>query len=119
MSSASSKRSSRARCFALASSTLRAWSSQKPCVGIAPKLAPRAADFRLAVKRVVIRAVRFPLSARVIDRAAGLELRGFVVTGYPYVVVAAPMDTELVIYAVAHQSREPGYWKPRLASVRP
>ncbi len=79
----------------------------------------RATDFRFAVRRVVARAVRFPLSARVIDHVAGLDLHGFVVTGYPYVVVAAPMGGELVIYAVAHQSREPGYWKPRLASVRP
>jgi plasmid stabilization system protein ParE len=81
--------------------------------------AERATDFRFAVKRVVARAVRFPLSARVIDRVASLELRGFVVAGYPYVVVAAPVGGELVIYAVAHQSREPSYWKPRLASVRP
>lgn len=43
----------------------------------------------------------------------------FVVSDYPYVVVAASTDVDLVVYAVAHQSREPGYWKPRLASVRP
>ncbi len=36
----------------------------------------RATDFRNAIKRVLIRACRFPLSARVIDQADGLDLDG-------------------------------------------
>jgi toxin ParE1/3/4 len=74
----------------------------------------RATGLRNAVKRVVARACRFPLSACVID-----HVDGFVVTDYPYTVVAASSGRELIVYAVAHQSREPGYWKQRLTSVRP
>ena len=79
----------------------------------------RATDFRNAIKRVLIRASRFPLSARVIDQADGLDLHGFVVSRYPYIVITAPIEQELIVFAVAHQSQEPGYWKPRLAKVRP
>lgn len=79
----------------------------------------QATDFRSAIKRVLIRASRFPLSARVIERAEGLDLHGFVVSHYPYVVITAAMEKDLLIFAVAHQSQEPGYWKPRLAQVKP
>jgi toxin ParE1/3/4 len=81
--------------------------------------AERATGFRNAVKRVVVRACRFPFSARVIDHVDDLDVHGFVVAGYPYTIVAAPSGRELIVYAVAHQSREPGYWKQRLTSVRP
>ena len=33
---------------------------------------------------------------------------------FPYSVIYRHTDTELTIYAVAHQKRKPGYWKKRL-----
>jgi plasmid stabilization system protein ParE len=33
---------------------------------------------------------------------------------FPYSVIYRNTDTDLTIYAVAHQSRKPGYWKDRL-----
>jgi plasmid stabilization system protein ParE len=33
---------------------------------------------------------------------------------FPYSVIYRHNETEVTIYAVAHQSRKPGYWKDRL-----
>jgi toxin ParE1/3/4 len=33
---------------------------------------------------------------------------------FPYSVIYRNTDTEITIYAVAHQSRKPGYWKNRV-----
>jgi len=33
---------------------------------------------------------------------------------FPFSVIYRHTDAELTIYAVAHQSRKPGYWKDRL-----
>lgn len=33
---------------------------------------------------------------------------------FPFSVIYRHTDTELTIYAVAHQKRKPGYWKNRL-----
>ena len=33
---------------------------------------------------------------------------------FPYSVINRHTDAEMTIYAVAHQSRKPGYWKDRL-----
>lgn len=33
---------------------------------------------------------------------------------FPYTVIYRHTDNEVTIYAVAHQSRKPGYWKKRL-----
>lgn len=33
---------------------------------------------------------------------------------FPYSVIHRHTDTEITIYAVAHQKRKPGYWKERL-----
>lgn len=34
---------------------------------------------------------------------------------FPYSVIYRNTDNEITIFAVAHQSRKPGYWKDRLA----
>ncbi len=33
---------------------------------------------------------------------------------FPYSVIYRNTDFEITIYAIAHQSRKPGYWKDRL-----
>jgi hypothetical protein len=38
---------------------------------------------------------------------------------FPYAVYIAYLPLELVVVAVAHQHRKPGYWRKRLARVTP
>lgn len=42
------------------------------------------------------------------------DLRHFVLRRFPFSVVYAITSTLIYIVAVAHGSREPGYWKPRV-----
>lgn len=41
------------------------------------------------------------------------ELRSFVVGSFPYSIIYAAHGNSLFVLAVAHGSREPGYWKSR------
>ncbi|MBI5948030.1 MAG: type II toxin-antitoxin system RelE/ParE family toxin [Chloroflexi bacterium] len=41
--------------------------------------------------------------------------RRVVVSGYPYVIVYRLRGDELLVVAVAHTSRKPGYWRARLS----
>ena len=36
------------------------------------------------------------------------------VKGFPFNVVYRPSETEILIVAIAHQSRQPGYWLARV-----
>ena len=57
---------------------------------------------------------RFPLSgAKVLGSESDPSLRSFSLGPFRYVVIVAAMD-EPVAVAVAHTSREPGYWTGRL-----
>lgn len=61
-------------------------------------------------------AARFPRSgARVRGFEARYDVRKYVVRRFRYVVINAIVDGELKVIAVAHTSREPGYWRDRLA----
>lgn len=40
--------------------------------------------------------------------------RRILVEGFPFAVIYIPIDTEIVVHAVAHLSREPTYWIERL-----
>ena len=68
------------------------------------------------VRRRLIQAKRFPHSAplvRFIDQA--FDARQFVLRRFRYVIIVAngPQGSRWV-YAIAHTSREPGYWLERL-----
>lgn len=55
-------------------------------------------------------------SARVnprIGAVAGLRFRRMLLRRFPYSVIYAERGNELVIVAVAHQRRRPGYWRGR------
>lgn len=41
------------------------------------------------------------------------EIRRQLVRGYPYRVIFEPEDDAVLIVAVAHHSRRPGYWRHR------
>lgn len=59
-------------------------------------------------------------SARSIPGAAGpvrsskVDLRRFVLHRFPYVIVYLVDPGEIVVLAVAHTRRRPGYWRRRL-----
>lgn len=58
---------------------------------------------------------RFPQSgARLERRVAGFELRAFSLRRFPYSIVVAVEEQRSSVIAVAHMSREPGYWRDRL-----
>jgi len=68
--------------------------------------------FRFAdeVERVVRLLLDHPeLGSRLDD-----ELRHFVLRRFPFSVVYAVASDVVYIVAVAHGSREPGYWRPRI-----
>lgn len=44
---------------------------------------------------------------------SGRPERRFLVSRFPYQIVYRPMASELVILAVAHLRRRPGYWRGR------
>lgn len=52
----------------------------------------------------------FPLAAPLISR----RVRRFILSGYPYDLVYSVQAEEIVILAIAHHSRQPGYWLDRL-----
>ena len=54
-----------------------------------------------------------------VPRAPGFHVRRCLLDRFEHAVVFALIDDEIVILAVHHQRRKPGYWKPRLAKVRP
>ena len=41
------------------------------------------------------------------------ELRSFVIAGFPYSIIYAPYEGSLIVLAVAHGKRKPGYWRSR------
>jgi plasmid stabilization system protein ParE len=45
---------------------------------------------------------------------ASTDVRRSALRRYPYTVVYVVADGSLVVLAVAHQRRKPGYWLPRL-----
>jgi plasmid stabilization system protein ParE len=45
---------------------------------------------------------------------SSLGVRRRVVPGFPYLVLYKDYPTEVVVVAIAHGRREPGYWRKRL-----
>jgi plasmid stabilization system protein ParE len=66
--------------------------------------------FQQAVETVVTKVILNPDSA-----APGLKgTRRRIVAGFPYNVVYRANDVELLIVAIAHHRRRPGYWANRI-----
>ncbi len=66
--------------------------------------------FRIAATVAFKRAVSFPYSGK----PGVVETRRILVKGFPFAVVYIPSEAEVVVYAVAHLSREPSYWIGRV-----
>jgi plasmid stabilization system protein ParE len=66
-------------------------------------------SFVTEVEGAIERARRFPLAyGKVTD-----ELRHIITRRFPYVIVYEILQDRIFIWAVAHASRDPGYWKRR------
>jgi toxin ParE1/3/4 len=71
----------------------------------------RGRRFRLAVRALYPRIRSGP---HTFQRWEGTDTRFVVVQGWPYTLLFGQEGNNLVIYAVAHHSRAPGYWRARV-----
>ncbi len=73
-----------------------------------------------AVSHVLRRIRRLPRSA---PNWPGLreaaQVRRAIVKRHPYFVVYAILPEQIVVVAVAHMRRRPGYWRDRLGGLQP
>ena len=70
-----------------------------------------ATDFVDAFERTKSSLSRFPFSGSRIRP----DCRRTLVHNFPYQLIYRIRDGEIVVYAVAHQKRRPGYWRKRLS----
>ena len=75
----------------------------------------RGADLENAVRRVIRRIQLLPQSAPRWQSFEGAhEIRRAKVKRHPYLVVYAVLADQLVVLAIAHTSKKPGYWRERI-----
>ncbi len=67
-------------------------------------------DFMVEVRATIGRIVKYPNSWPSYSH----RKRRCLCNRFPYSVIYRHTETGITIYAVAHQSRKPGYWKDRL-----
>jgi toxin ParE1/3/4 len=72
----------------------------------------QGARFAVAVEEATVRALSFPLSGSPSEP----NIRRVVVKGFPFSVVYRPEADGIVVFAVAHHARRPGYWRSRVAN---
>ncbi len=78
----------------------------------------RGALLETAVSHVLRRLRRLSGSAPRWPRLVGaFEVRKAVVKRQPYLVVYAILPEQIVILAIAHTSKQPGYWRERVAML--
>jgi toxin ParE1/3/4 len=70
--------------------------------------------FVAAIETAVVNIRTYPE----IGSSIGKALRKLVVTEFPHSVIYANETEEIVIIAVAHHKRRPGYWRRRLRSLQ-
>ncbi len=76
-----------------------------------------ARGFLEAYEEKLRQLVRFPESGPLVKNApAGCELRSFLLRKFRYSIIAGAIGGIPTIVAVAHTSREPGYWRDRLST---
>ena len=68
------------------------------------------ARFRIAVTDGLKNAGESPLTGK----PGVANTRRILVKGFPFAVVYIMFDVEVVVYAVSHLSRKPGYWLGRI-----
>jgi toxin ParE1/3/4 len=65
--------------------------------------------FTAAVEEAIVRALAFPVAGS----PATANTRRVIVKGFPLSVVYRPEPEGFTVFALAHHSREPGYWRAR------
>lgn len=75
---------------------------------------PYGEKFEREVDRMIDLIRDYPKSGSLLSGYPGLELRSYPIRTFLYSLVVGFDDDRPVIYAVAHQSREPGYWSARI-----
>ena len=80
---------------------VRYYETQKPDLG---------ADFRNEAKATLARVVTHPLAWQTL----GGEIRRCQMSRFPYGLIYEPSASEIIVIAVAHLHREPGYWEQRV-----
>jgi len=64
---------------------------------------------------VVSRAAKYQASGSLVESLArSHDVRRFALVRFPYAVVTGLVSGERAVIAVAHTSREPGYWHARV-----
>lgn len=69
----------------------------------------------LAVKAAIHEMLEAPESHSPLGGSGSLRFRQATVRRFPYRVVFLEMESEILVVAVAHERRRPGYWRSRLA----
>lgn len=67
------------------------------------------AKFSAAIEKTTALAVAFPD----VGTSAAEGTRRLVVKGFPFVIIYKPTGNGIIVFAVAHQSRHPNYWRSR------
>lgn len=49
---------------------------------------------------------------------SGEGMRKCMLARFPYLVIYAPLPDELLVLAVGHQHRRPGFWRDRVTAVK-
>lgn len=70
----------------------------------------QGARFTAAVEEATARALAFPLAGSPSKK----DTRLVIVKNFPFSIVYRPEADGIVVFAVAHQSRRPGYWRSRV-----
>ena len=70
----------------------------------------QGARFAAAIEEATARALTFPLSGSPSEP----NVRRVAVKNFPFSVVYRPERDGIVVFAVAHHSRRPGYWRGRV-----
>jgi toxin ParE1/3/4 len=68
------------------------------------------ARFTAAVEEATARAVAFPLTGS----PASKNTRRVFIKDFPFAVVYRPTTDGIVVFALAHHARRPGYWQSRI-----
>jgi plasmid stabilization system protein ParE len=76
---------------------------------------PLGQRFKDAVATAFDRIEQWPLSGSL----SGSNVRICRVKRFPYGIVYVPRDAEIVVVAIMHLHRRPGYWKRRLKGLDP
>jgi toxin ParE1/3/4 len=72
--------------------------------------AGQGARFAAAVEEATARALTFPLSGS----PSAPNIRRVIVKDFPFSIVYRPEAEGIVVFAVAHHARLPGYWRSRI-----